>query len=720
MPIYNPVSDADKVDGCDAGVATGDVFKIPAGIAQGDVFYVDASGNIVKLVAGTSGHFLKTQGAGANPIWAAGVGGVTTWLALTDTPGAFDNGKLVKSGAAALSFGMLESDIFKKDGSVVMTGDPDVGAGNTLKTDTIVETTANAGIAIDLLKIKDIALFRTSESSYVDVAGGITNGATFRAYGKNGSLSGGIGLYVPNAAKSALQNAIIITGTTNTPIIEIPHSVKVDTINEYTGAAGVTIDNCLIKDGKAADSDKVDGEHASAIVTNARVKAHFPDTIANILSNHTKAVHDALNIDADTVDGCSAGINTGKVFKIPTGISEGDIFYVNSAGNIVKLDTGTSGYFLKTQGAGNPPIWAVGGGVTTWLALTDTPGSFDNGKLVKSGAAALGFGMLESDIFKKDGSVAMTGNLDLDGNRLTLDTDGDSYFLEIYDDVIGLWLANSKKAEFTSSLINFLLPLKINQIGELSTGVGVTVDNCLIKDGKAADSNKLEASTKAQVRDHTPKAHTLASHSSKAHSELTGIGSSDHHTLYSHPSARQCTTGNWAWASISGKPSTFTPTSHGHDKHTNITRKLFIGAGGYTTGSITVWGIWTAIALDPDTDEYALFDFKIPEDYLSGGTIKIVYVELNTGANNVVWGALLNHAAAGESYASNPSSDYGNTRAIGQVNKIQEITTTLSLTSPAKGEYVTVRIKRDANHASDTYIFDWHLIGIVFEYTANM
>jgi hypothetical protein len=31
------------------------------------------------------------------------------------------------------------------------------------------------------------------------------------------------------------------------------------------------------------------------------------------------------------------------------------------------------------------------------------------------------------------------------------------------------------------------------------------------------------------VQDHTPKAHTLASHSTKAHSELTGVGFGDHH-----------------------------------------------------------------------------------------------------------------------------------------------------------------------------------------------
>ena len=36
---------------------------------QGDILYRDGSG-LQRLAAGTSGQFLKTQGAGANPVWA--------------------------------------------------------------------------------------------------------------------------------------------------------------------------------------------------------------------------------------------------------------------------------------------------------------------------------------------------------------------------------------------------------------------------------------------------------------------------------------------------------------------------------------------------------------------------------------------------------------------------------------------------------------------------
>lgn len=44
-------------------------IAIPGSSAQGDVLYRDATG-WTRLAAGTSGQLLKTQGAGANPLWA--------------------------------------------------------------------------------------------------------------------------------------------------------------------------------------------------------------------------------------------------------------------------------------------------------------------------------------------------------------------------------------------------------------------------------------------------------------------------------------------------------------------------------------------------------------------------------------------------------------------------------------------------------------------------
>ena len=43
--------------------------------AQGDVYFRNSSGALARLGAGTSGHFLKTQGSSADPVWASAGGG---------------------------------------------------------------------------------------------------------------------------------------------------------------------------------------------------------------------------------------------------------------------------------------------------------------------------------------------------------------------------------------------------------------------------------------------------------------------------------------------------------------------------------------------------------------------------------------------------------------------------------------------------------------------
>jgi len=54
--------------------------------AEGDIMYCNASGDWVRLAAGTSGQFLQTQGAGSNPVWAAASSDVV--LLATNTPSA--------------------------------------------------------------------------------------------------------------------------------------------------------------------------------------------------------------------------------------------------------------------------------------------------------------------------------------------------------------------------------------------------------------------------------------------------------------------------------------------------------------------------------------------------------------------------------------------------------------------------------------------------------
>ena len=72
-------SDTQALDHKDLSAATNTFPALLADIlgitfAQGDILYYDGT-NIVNLGPGTSGDFLKTQGAGANPVWANIPGG---------------------------------------------------------------------------------------------------------------------------------------------------------------------------------------------------------------------------------------------------------------------------------------------------------------------------------------------------------------------------------------------------------------------------------------------------------------------------------------------------------------------------------------------------------------------------------------------------------------------------------------------------------------------
>ena len=59
------------------------VLDLVGSAAQGDILYRDAS-TWTRLAAGTNGHYLKTQGTGANPTWAAvsasGGGSTNVWI----------------------------------------------------------------------------------------------------------------------------------------------------------------------------------------------------------------------------------------------------------------------------------------------------------------------------------------------------------------------------------------------------------------------------------------------------------------------------------------------------------------------------------------------------------------------------------------------------------------------------------------------------------------
>lgn len=159
---------------------------------------------------------------------------------------------------------------------------------------------------------------------------------------------------------------------------------------------------------------------------------------------------------------------------------------------------------------------------TNFIGLTDTPadytGAGDKYVKVNAGGTALEWGATLATIQDHTPKAHLLGahttdtlaNLNAIVTDATLDDSGDPRD------------PNAHKASHQTTGADELdlTGMKADSIAEKTADAGVTVDTCLIKDGKAADSNLLEGSNKAAVQDHTPKAHK-ASHQDGGADELT-------------------------------------------------------------------------------------------------------------------------------------------------------------------------------------------------------
>jgi hypothetical protein len=250
--------------------------------AQGDVLYFNGA-NWTRLGAGTNGHFLQTQGAGANPQWAAGGSGGTP-------AGANTQVQFNDSGA----FGADDGFTYNGVGAVTL--------GSATKT----------GFAILLSNG-----LTNPELQFETTAGNVTS------------------LTAPNS--------------TGTRFIQLPD------------AAGVLV-----------------LEDNTATLTNKTINGSN-NTITNV--SLTTGVTGTLPLANGGTGEVSAQAAINALMAASGALSQGDVFYYNGT-NVVRLAAGTSGHFLKTNGAGANPAWAAAGGggntgsiLNRAVATTGTSGS---------------------------------------------------------------------------------------------------------------------------------------------------------------------------------------------------------------------------------------------------------------------------------------------------------------------------------------------------------
>jgi len=239
--------------------------------------------------------------------------------------------------------------------------------------------------------------------------------------------------------------------------------------------------NSLIANNKVPDSDKVDGEHASAIVTKARVDAIGTDhaQLSNVLSGqHHAQLH-----------GSSHHSGGGDAVKLDDLASPDDNVDLNASitkhGLLKKLGGGTTN-FLRADGA-----WATPAGIS------------------HASEHEVGGG----DLVSHDSLTDF-----LSAEHLSL------------PNTIANVLSNHTLAVHNA--------LDITQLGTISSGIwqGTAIGWAYIS---KTGSNLTDLVTRLHsslqsigVDDHHDQVHTLASHTSKDHHLLAGLGDDDHSIYY--------------------------------------------------------------------------------------------------------------------------------------------------------------------------------------------
>jgi hypothetical protein len=227
--------------------------------------------------------------------------------------------------------------------------------------------------------------------------------------------------------------------------------------------------------------------------------------------------------------------------------------------------------------------------------------------------------------------------------------------------------------------------LKTDQVNEKTAGAGVTIDGILLK-----DHDIMLGSGYARLRSTAANALRVLNNAGTAN----GILQADKVIVDSYLQGDEI-------QELSAGQSVSFPD---YLKTDQVNEKT-AGAGVTIDGCLIKDGV-------------AAFSFNIPQDYGSGGAIKVIYIDRGSAVNmTLVLSVQANTRAIGESYDGGNS--YDSTNVITMTNN-QQITawtaSGISLTY-TKGDYVGVSVRRETAHASDTFPLHFKVMGIQFEYT---
>lgn len=124
---------------------------------------------------------------------------------------------------------------------------------------------------------------------------------------------------------------------------------------------------------------------------------------------------------------------------------------------------------------------------------------------------------------------------------------------------------------------------------------------------------------------------------------------------------------------------------------------------------------------DQSTDETIAWAFRLPGDYVSGGTVYLTWGAKVT-TNNVIWKAGIeagDPSSTDMDAAIYNAADLSSATAVpGTVGHYKETSIALTMTGATAGDFVVLFVGRDADNASDTAAGDATLLAVSLEYTS--
>ena len=151
--------------------------------------------------------------------------------------------------------------------------------------------------------------------------------------------------------------------------------------------------------------------------------------------------------------------------------------------------------------------------------------------------------------------------------------------------------------------------------------------------------------------------------------------------------------------------------------NTPATPAMVVSSGTQTTN--TPKASYIELLFDQTTDEHWLWQFPMPGDYVSGGTLRLIWgAKVTTG--DVVWKGGIEIGALSstdmDAAVFNAADAAAAVTVPGTVGQVKETTIALTMTGAGANLPCIVFIRRDADAGGDTAAGDAALTGATFTY----